>query len=63
MELFHGVFVSLIMDFWHGVKGKGEAALDTGKQDGKEGGSDSDGDGFRHYIYLDGSRSDMSSHR
>ena len=63
MELFHGVFVSLIMDSWHGVKGKGEAALVTGKQDGKEGGSDSNGDEVRHCIYLDGSRSDMFSHR
>ena len=53
-ELFHGVFVPLIVDFWHGIEGKREAALNTGKYDGKKGGSDSDGDRFRHCIYLDG---------
>ena len=50
MELFHGVFVPLIMDFWHGIEGKREAALDTGKHNRKKGGSDSDGDGVRHCM-------------
>lgn len=52
VELFHGVFVPLVMDFWHSIKGEGEAALDTGKYDGKKGGGDGDGDGFCHCNWM-----------
>ena len=53
MELFHGVFVPLVMDFWHGIKGEREAALDTGKYDRKKGGGDGDGDGFCHCNWME----------
>ena len=53
MELFHGVFVTLVMDFWHGIEGERETALDTGKYEGKKGGSDGNGDGFCHCKWMD----------
>ena len=53
MELFHGVFVPLIMDLWHGIEGEREAALDTSKHDGKKGGCDGNGDGVCHCNWMD----------